>query len=131
MGYAERSVLVVEDNFLAALLIELTLKEAGYRVIATVRTGEQAVEFAAEHHPELVVMDVNLAGAIDGVEAAARIRSTAGSDVLFQTAYSDRDTITRIEAVPNVGRLTKPLDPATLLACVDQAFTARTRHAAH
>lgn len=131
MGFAERSVLVVEDNFLAALLIELTLKEAGYRVIATVRTGEQAVEFAAEHHPELVVMDVNLAGAIDGVEAAERIRTTAGSAVLFQTAYSDRETITRMESVPNVGRLTKPLDPATLLACVDRAFTARATGAAH
>lgn len=131
MGFAERSVLVVEDNFLAALLIELTLKEAGYRVIATVRTGEQAIEFATEHHPELVVMDVNIAGAIDGVEAALRIRSAAGSDVLFQTAYSDRETITRIESVPNVGRLTKPLDPARLLACVDEAFSARGRQAAH
>lgn len=123
----ERSVLVVEDNFLAALLIELTLKEAGYRVIATVRTGEQAIEYATEHHPELVVMDVNLAGDLDGVEAAERIHSAAGSDVLFQTAYSDRDTISRIEQVPNVGHLTKPLDPAKLLAHVERAFDARTQ----
>lgn len=119
-------MLVVEDNFLAALLIELTLKEAGYRVIATVRTGEQAIEYAAEHHPELVVMDVNLAGDLDGVQAAARIHSVAGSDVLFQTAYSDRDTISRIDKVPNVGRLTKPLDPAKLLEHVEQAFDARS-----
>ena len=127
MNLTERSVLVVEDNFLAALLIELTLKEAGYRVIATVRTGEQAVEYAREHHPELVVMDVNLAGDLDGVEAAERIYSSAGSDVLFQTAYSDRDTISRIDQVPNVGRLTKPLDPAKLLASVEQAFVARSQ----
>ena len=126
MASLERSVLVVEDNFLAALLIELTLKEAGYRVIATVRTGEQAIEYAVEHHPELVVMDVNLAGDLDGVQAAERIHSVAGSDVLFQTAYSDRDTISRIDQVPNVGRLTKPLDPAKLLAHVEQAFDARS-----
>jgi CheY-like chemotaxis protein len=126
MSSLERSVLVVEDNFLAALLIELTLKEAGYRVIATVRTGEQAIEYAVEHHPELVVMDVNLAGVLDGVQAAERIRLVAGSDVLFQTAYSDRDTISRIDRVPNVGRLTKPLDPAKLLAHVEQAFDARS-----
>lgn len=126
MASVERSVLVVEDNFLAALLIELTLKEAGYRVIATVRTGEQAIEYAVEHHPELVVMDVNLAGDLDGVQAAERIHSVAGSDVLFQTAYSDRETISRIDRVPNVGRLTKPLDPATLLAHVEQAFDARS-----
>jgi CheY-like chemotaxis protein len=126
MGSLDRSVLVVEDNFLAALLIEFTLKEAGYRVIATVRTGEQAVEYAVEHHPELVVMDVNLAGDLDGVQAAERIHLVAGSDVLFQTAYSDGDTISRIDRVPNVGRLTKPLDPDKLLAHVEQAFDARS-----
>ena len=74
-------MLVVEDNFLAALLIELTLKEAGYRVIATVRTGEQAIEYAVEHHPELVLMDVNLAGDLDGVQAAERIHLVAGASL--------------------------------------------------
>lgn len=117
-------VLVVEDDFLAALAAEAALEEAGFEVVALAASGEEALALAEKTAPELVVMDVRLAGAMDGLEAGRRL-SQAGVAVLFATAQSDPETRARGEAARPAGWLTKPFSAIQLGQAAQAALEAR------
>ncbi len=66
-------ILVVEDEMIVAIDIKNRLIKLGYTVTAIAYSGEEAINKAAEDYPDLVLMDINLKGNIDGVEAATQI----------------------------------------------------------
>src|SRR5216684_391533 len=70
---SRRRILIVEDDYLVALQFENALTEAGYDVVDIASTAEEAVQLIPDHKPELVLMDVRLAGPRDGIQAAAEI----------------------------------------------------------
>src|SRR5215471_1773462 len=63
-------ILVVEDDFLVAMQIEAALMEAGFAPTGSAASGEEALAMAASVRPALVLMDIRLAGEMDGVDAA-------------------------------------------------------------
>src|SRR5437868_5830917 len=78
VGEARQSpsrILIVEDDFFVATALENYLQEAGYEVVGTAMTAGEAIKMAAERAPALAIMDIRLAGAKDGVEAAIAILS--------------------------------------------------------
>src|ERR1700694_6271849 len=66
-------ILIVEDDYLVALQFENALTEAGYDVVDIASTAEEAVQLVPDHQPELVLMDVRLAGPRGGIQAAAEV----------------------------------------------------------
>lgn len=114
-------VLVVEDDYFVGLTIENALVDAGHVVVAVAPSGEQAIEAAAAARPELAVMDVRLAGNLDGIEAAMELRGL-GIPSLFATAHSDPLTRSRGEEARPAGWLTKPFSNAELVAAVEAAL---------
>jgi signal transduction histidine kinase/DNA-binding response OmpR family regulator len=80
----------------------------GYEVPAMLATGEEAVREAAELRPNLVLMDINLAGQMDGVEAAALIREELLIPVIYLSAFSDDATMKRAKATEPFAYLLKP-----------------------
>ncbi|CDX41348.1 CheY-like receiver domain-containing protein [Mesorhizobium sp. SOD10] len=114
-------ILVVEDDFLISLEIESTLAGAGFEVVV-VGSGEEALNVAAADRLDLVIMDMRLAGAMDGVEAATELFKTYGLHSVFATAHSDQHVRTRAAAAEPVGWLVKPYSPASLLAAVQAAL---------
>src|SRR5688500_11862539 len=86
-------VLVVEDESVVALDLENTLTTLGHRVVAIAAKGEHAVELARNSRPDIVLMDIRLAGAIDGVEAARSIQRERDTPVIYLTAHSDDEII--------------------------------------
>ena len=116
---AGAQVLVVEDNEKNMKLFRDVLLAAGYRTLEAT-TGEQAVELATEHTPDLVLMDIQLPD-FDGIEALARLRAserTASMTVLALTAQAmdgDRD---RFLAAGFDGYLSKPVNVADFVATV-------------
>ena len=116
-------VLVVEDEYFVALDAENALDSAGFEVVGVAATAEEAVEIARAERPDLVLMDIRLAGVRDGIDAAAEIRSDLGIPSLFATAHSDAATRARGEgAAAPVGWLTKPYAPIELTAAVAAAL---------
>ena len=111
----QRRVLIVEDDFLVAGEVEFVLAEAGFDVIGPAATAEDAVRLAAETKPDLVIMDVRLAGPSDGIEAATQIYRDLGIRSLFATAHSDSHTAARGKAANPLGWVAKPYSPASLL----------------
>jgi two-component system, response regulator PdtaR len=105
-----KKVLIVEDEIVAAMALERTLTNIGYQVIGTVASGEDAIVWADRESPDFIVMDIRLAGAIDGIDAAERIAEISGAAILFMTGYDDKDTKARAMALKPLGFLTKPID---------------------
>ena len=104
-------ILVVEDNARNRKLVRDVLEFAGYRTLVA-EDGEQGVELASSHQPDLTLMDVQLPG-IDGLEALARLRadrSTARLRVAALTASAMKEDRDRLLAAGFDGYLEKPLD---------------------
>ncbi len=103
-------IIVVEDESIIALDIENMLKKYGYAVPAVLNSGEEAVKKSEEIHPDLVLMDINLKGKIDGVTAAEIIHHQLNIPVIYLTAYSDHETLIRAMKTRPYGYIPKPID---------------------
>jgi CheY-like chemotaxis protein len=104
-----KRILIVEDEVVSAMSLERTLTEIGYVVIGSVTTGEEAVEWGAKERPDIVAMDIRLAGKMDGIEAARRIRETCEAQIIFMTGYDDAETRKRALALRPLGLMDKPI----------------------
>ena len=103
-----KKIIVVEDQLLISASIQQSLKKLGYDVAGHASTGEQAVELARRTSPDLVLMDINLPGKLDGIEAARQIRQAAAIPIVFLTAYSDPATVQRARITEPYGYIVKP-----------------------
>lgn len=97
---------------------EAILMAAGYEVVGIAASAEQAIEQAGRLLPDLVLMDIRLNGAGDGIDAAAEIRARWGLPIIFVTANIDPITHTRAMQVGAVGVISKPFTSDSLLAAV-------------
>ena len=84
-----RKVIVVEDDSALAGVIVATLRAVGCEVVGVAASGEEALDLVERGEPDVVVMDVGLAGLMDGIEAARRLRRRCGCPVIFHTAFAD------------------------------------------
>ena len=116
-------ILVVEDECIVAEDLKGCLSEAGYEVIGTAATGEEALRIADQIQPDLALLDVNLAGAMDGTDTARALQEMHGTPVLYLTAYSDDRTIERMKPTKPRGYLMKPFREKELLCSIDLALT--------
>ena len=120
---AEKSkILVVEDNKIISMELKQRLKSMGYEVSSVVNSGEDAVERATEEFPDLVLMDIQLKGKMDGIEAADRIHYLLNIPVVYLTAYSDDVTFERAQATGPYGFIVKPFEEHNLHATIEQSL---------
>jgi CheY-like chemotaxis protein len=122
MQKKQARILVVEDESLVALDIRNTLERLGYAVPATVFSGEDAVKKAEELQPDLVLMDIMLAGDMDGIEAADIIHTRCDIPVIYLTAYADDETLARAKITDPFGYLLKPFEARELHVAIEIAL---------
>ena len=116
-------VLIAEDETIIRLDVRTLLERAGHVVVAEARDGEEAVALAAEHDPELIVMDVRMPH-MDGIEAARLITDRQPVPIVMLTAYAEQDLVTRAADAGAFAYLVKPFREVDLLPAID---TARAR----
>ncbi|MEG4942228.1 EAL domain-containing protein [Microcoleus sp. F4-D5] len=119
---SQKTILIVEDKNIIAKDISDRLTSLGYRITRIVYSGEEAIQSAAELRPDLVLMDVNLQGAIDGILAAEEIRSRFQIPVVYLTAYPDENTLWRVNGSKPLGYIVKPFDEKKLHATIQLAL---------
>jgi CheY-like chemotaxis protein len=103
-------VMVVEDEGLLAMAMCDDLEQAGYHVCRPVATGEQAIQSIAGELPGIVLMDIRLAGALNGVEAVQQVRAFSQVPVIFMTGYPDKDTQDQAMQLQPAAYLVKPVE---------------------
>ena len=126
-----QAILIVEDEALIAWALQETLRAFGYSISGIVSSGEDALRHVREHVPDLVLMDVHLRGALDGVDAARMIRDLAGSPVVFLTSHSDSDTLRRATEAEPFGYLVKPFRDAELRCAIEVAIVKHRMEMRH
>ncbi|MHB8091461.1 MAG: HD domain-containing phosphohydrolase [Syntrophales bacterium] len=122
----KKKIMVVEDERIVARDIARQLIELGYEVVATAYSGEEAIEKAGEVHPDLVLMDIVLAGKMDGTEAAEKIMAASDIQVVYLTSYADEKTFARAKITGPSGYLLKPVDKRQLQVTIELALHRHT-----
>ena len=117
-----KKILIVEDETIIAEDISDSLISLGYRITGMVCSGEEAIESAAKFRPDLVLMDVNLQGEIDGITAAGEILSRFHIPVVYLTAYADENTLRRVHATKPFGYIVKPFEEKNLHTTIQLAL---------
>lgn len=120
MGRAR--VLLVEDDMLIAWTISALLKQLGCTVVDYADNAEQAVERAIAVKPDVILMDIGLAGSRDGIAAAEEIRAHTGQSVIYLTGHADVATLQRAAETEPLSFIFKPFDEVTLSAALAQAL---------
>jgi two-component system, response regulator PdtaR len=115
-------ILVVEDDPTTALLVSTVLGSEGYTVVGSAASGPDAITLTDRERPDLVLMDVELAGEMDGIDAAFAIREGVACPVVFLTSHTDPEVLERARAVEPHGYLLKPLDPRALRPTIEMAL---------
>jgi CheY-like chemotaxis protein len=118
-----KRVVVAEDDLTLGGILKTVLTAAGYEV-QVVETGEECLMLALSAEPDVIVMDVSLAGRMDGVEAATRLRRRSDCPVVFHTAHRAPERRARMESVRNSAIVQKPGDISRLVHAVNRAAAA-------
>jgi DNA-binding NarL/FixJ family response regulator len=114
-------VMLVEDEIIVAWDIAETLKRLGYHIVGMADTAEQALHLAETLAPDLILMDIRLNGAQDGIEAARLIRERTGRGVIYLTAHADLATMERAAATEPLGYVFKPFSLEGLQTALERA----------
>ena len=119
---AKQKIMVVEDSIVVSRDIQARLANLGYGVAATAVTGQEAIDRAEETRPDLILMDINLKGPMDGVEATEHIHQRLDIPIVYLTAQSDEGTLKRAKLTGPFGYLLKPFDERDLHTTIEIAL---------
>ncbi len=118
-------VMVVEDEAIVALNLREQLVRLGYKVVGVAGSGDRTLRMLGEVCPDVVLMDINIQGEIDGIETAARIPSELFIPVIYLTAYAEETTIRRAKETHPCGYLLKPFSERELHATIQMGLARR------
>ena len=122
------NILIVEDEWATAQFLTTVLEELGHRVIASAVSANEALQVAKDNRVDLVFMDINIEGAVNGITCANLLNQEQDVPVIFTTAYKDTKTIQSAGKTNIYGYLIKPFDEsdieASLSVALLRAYTA-------
>jgi len=101
-------ILIVEDEQELALNIKDILEFIGYEVVTILDNGLDVIEFLDSHHVDLIFMDIQIKGAINGTELCKKIKTSKNIPIVYLTAFSDKSILDKIALTDYEGYLLKP-----------------------
>jgi two-component system, cell cycle sensor histidine kinase and response regulator CckA len=116
------AILVVEDERVVARDIEESLLRMGYDVVGTAASADECLERAETQRPDLVLMDIRIEGALDGIETARILRTRYDVPVIYLTAFADEQTVARARETEAHGYILKPFRAGELRSAVEIAL---------
>src|SRR5437867_9318949 len=122
-------ILVVEDDAVTSLFLHYMLRRLDHDVDALASTGGEAIRWAEAEQPDVILMDIWLAGPMIGIEAAGQIRQRLDIPVVFVTAHSDESTLLQAQATQPYGFVLKPFDQNDLRVAIEIALHKHRIHA--
>lgn len=115
-------VLIVEDNVLTAKSIEAMVLDHGMEVIGICKSGEEALEVVQKRIPDIVIMDIRLAGKMDGIKTAAALQKIEKMPVIYLSDYTDKGTVRKAKETQPVNYLSKPFTEPDLIRAIEIAI---------
>jgi CheY-like chemotaxis protein len=115
-------ILLVEDDDVIAKVADWRLKNLGYTVCGRATSGAEAMELVVNAKPDLVLMDINIRGDVDGIETARMIKKGFNIPVVYVTSHSDGPTLERAKATRPDGFIVKPFEDNDLRVAIELAL---------
>ena len=113
-------ILIVEDEAIIALSTKKMIEKMGHPDISIVDSGEKAILFVKENKPTLILMDLKINGAMDGIETMEEIRKFSDVPVIYTTGNSDPRARERANATSKSAFLTKPVENNLLYSTIQK-----------
>ncbi|MGF1671227.1 MAG: response regulator [Balneolaceae bacterium] len=120
-------VLIVEDDLIISLVLDRMVHQLGHEVLEKVTTGENAIKIARQNQPDLILMDIRLAGDLDGIETMMEIHKENQIPVIYITGNNDNRNRLRAEETNFIDFLIKPISIEELEQCMVDAAKPQTR----
>ncbi|MDR4505993.1 MAG: response regulator [Candidatus Scalindua sp.] len=115
-------IMIVEDEWITAEDIKMSLQSLGYSVTSISSSGDAAIKNAEKDKPDLVLMDIVLQGEMDGIETANQIRSRFHIPIIYLTAYADDEVLERAKLTEPSGYIVKPFLNEDLKIAIELAL---------
>ncbi len=115
-------VIIVEDEALIAAEIKSTLKILGYEVVGHSMNGDKALDLFAKEKADLILLDINIKGTLDGIDLAKIIRKKYNVPFIFLTSFSDKMTLGKVKDTMPYGYIVKPFNENDLKVNIELAL---------
>lgn len=112
-------ILVVEDEPLYAGHLEMLIDQLGHECIGTIDNGKEVLAFMSDHSPDLILMDINISGEMDGIELGKVINQKEITPIIFITSLRDDETFERSKSAKAYGFILKPFDSVQLQRTIE------------
>jgi DNA-binding LytR/AlgR family response regulator len=120
-------ILVVEDEMIIGAKISMQLTNLGYDVTGILPRGEEAVLHLKENKADIVLLDINLKGKIDGIETAKQIQKQSDTPVIYLTANADEATFNRAKETRPAAFISKPFKQLDLQRAIELTISRMAR----
>lgn len=122
-------ILVVEDEMIIAAKISMQLTSLGYEVTGILPRGEQAIQQVKENKPDIILLDINLRGQLDGIQTALQIQQFAQIPIIYLTANSDEVTFNRAKPTKPYAFISKPFKQLDLQRAIELTISRMAENA--
>lgn len=112
-------ILVVEDEMIIGAKISMQLSNLGYEVTGILPRGEEAIAHVKENNVDIILLDIQLKGKIDGIETATQIKKQFNIPVIYLTANADEATFNRAKATAPAAFISKPFKQLDLQRAIE------------
>ncbi len=116
-------ILIVEDEMIIAANISLQLSALGYEVTGIISRGEEALEHVKQNKPDIVLMDIQLKGELDGIETVRLIHQERDIPVIYLTANADDDHFSKAKGTHPFAFISKPFKKLDLQRAIELTIT--------
>lgn len=115
-------IMIVEDEGITSAYIQMSLEELGFVVTSISASSEEALINAEHDRPDLILMDIKIKGAMDGIDTANEIRRRCNLPIVYLTAHSDGKTLERAKLSEPFGYVVKPIEIEALKSTIEMAL---------
>ncbi|MDB5278011.1 MAG: LytTR family transcriptional regulator [Ferruginibacter sp.] len=123
-------ILVVEDEMIIGAKISMQLTSLGYEVTGILPRGEEAILHAKENKPDIILLDINLKGKLDGIETAIALQQQGAIPIIYLTANSDEATFNRAKSTKPYAFIAKPFKQLDLQRAIELTISRMAENTA-
>ncbi|HRI45892.1 MAG TPA: response regulator [Ignavibacteriaceae bacterium] len=119
-------LLIVEDEALTGMVLKLEMQKAGFEIVAIVTNGKSAIEKTESGNPDCILMDIRIAGTIDGIETARLIKEKSDVPIIFMTGYAEPALKKRALETNPLDFLIKPVHASEIITLLNNYNNSKT-----
>ena len=117
-------IMIVEDEAITAMYLLMRLKKQSYEVLKPIGSGENAIQIAQKESPNIILMDIGLAGRLDGIQTAREIQLFCDAHFIFMSGYQDEDMRDEVKFIKSSSYLTKPIGIKDIVKIIEMKVKA-------